>query len=74
MCKIIGFIKRVDGYQTARGFINSATFKNACLEAATVTGIPPSALCTQRQARKFLKAKGIVFQHINHGPSGHING
>ena len=66
MCKIIGFTKRVDGYQTAAGFMNTELFKNACMKVAGQGNfIAYAQLYTRRQASKFLKARGVVFNHIN---------
>jgi hypothetical protein len=65
MCKIIGFIGKVDGYRTAAGFMRTELFKSACNRTATDTDTTFNGLYTKRQASKFLRAKGIVFNHTN---------
>ena len=65
MCKIIGFTRKVDGYRTTAGFMQSELFKTACNKAAISTGLPIEKVYTKRQANKFLKSKGIVFNHLN---------
>jgi len=65
MCKIIGFTKRVDGYRTAAGFMTTPLFKAACKRTAADTETKLKDLYTKRQASKFLKGRGIVFNHLN---------
>jgi len=66
MCKIIGFTKRVDGYRTAAGFMKTELFKTACMKVAGKGNyVDYAQLYTKRQASKFLKSRGIVFNHLN---------
>ena len=68
MCKIIGFTKRVDGYQTAAGFMRTELFKTTCMKTAGKGKLMHKRykeLYTKRQASKFLKGRGIVFNHLN---------
>jgi|AntRauMFilla1563_2_1112583.scaffolds.fasta_scaffold13083_4 hypothetical protein len=60
MAKIIRFVK-VDGYQTRAGITQSNIFKNSCEKAAKILGLDVVTLNTKRQASKFKRGTGIVF-------------
>lgn len=62
--KVVGFVKKVDGYQTRAGKINNTMFVNACKALAEHTGLPYETYLTKRQAGKFFKGEGIVFNAI----------
>lgn len=64
MAKIIGFMERVDGYRTAAGKSNHNLFVNACEKAAEVLDMPVDKLATKRQASKFFRGTGIVFNTV----------
>ena len=64
MCKIIGFTNKVDGYQTITGKQSTKVFMNACKTTADKTGAPLESLKTKRQASKFFRGKGVVYQTI----------
>jgi hypothetical protein len=65
MIKIVGFTKRIDGYQTTAGKMQTSLFKNACAKAAVKLQKPHYELYTKRQAVKFFRGFGIVFKTIN---------
>ncbi len=61
MARVIGFTNKVDGYRTRAGFMSSAIFTNACKDTARKLGVNMATLVTKRQAGKFLKGEGVVF-------------
>lgn len=63
--KVVGFVKRVDGFQTRAGKLNNTVFVNACKALAEQTGLPYETYLTKRQSGKFFKGKGIVFNSMN---------
>ncbi len=67
MTKIIGFTKKVDGFQTRTGFMSSVLFTNACKTTAKRLGMEINELVSKRQAGKFLKGEGIVFNTAING-------
>jgi len=70
MAKIIGFTKKVDGFQTRAGFMSSTIFTNACKTTAMKLGTEMTELFSKRQAGKFLKGEGIVFNTAIKGEGG----
>jgi len=65
MVKIVGFTKRIDGYQTTAGKMQTPLFKDACNKAAVRLQKPWEELYTKRQAVKFFRGIGIVFKTVN---------
>ena len=64
MVKIVGFTKKIDGYQTTAGKMQTPLFKDACAKAAVKLQKPQHELYTKRQAVKFFRGFGIVFKTI----------
>lgn len=62
--KITGFMKKVDGYSTNKGKMNQTMFVNACKALAEKTGGKAEMYITKRQAGKFFRGEGIVYQSI----------
>lgn len=62
--KVVGFVKRVDGFQTRAGKLNQVMFVNACKALSEKTDTPVEMYMTKRQAGKFFSGKGIVYQTI----------
>ena len=62
MVKIIGFTKRIDGYRTSKGFMNTDLFINSCKRAAKDLNVSFDTLYTKRQSTKFRRGTGIVYQ------------
>jgi len=62
--KVVGFVKKVDGFQTRAGKLNNTMFVNSCKVLAEQTGLPYETYLTKRQVGKFFKGQGIVFNSI----------
>lgn len=62
--KVIGFTKRVDGFQTRAGKLNQTMFVNACKAVSEKTGVPYETYLNKRQAGKFFRGQGIVFNSM----------
>lgn len=60
--KITGFMKKVDGYSTNKGKMNQVMFVNACKALAAKNDVPVETYKTKRQAGKFFRGEGIVYQ------------
>lgn len=65
--KVVGFTKRVDGYRTIAGKMTNEVFVNACKAMAERTGASLDIYLTKRQAGKFFRGQGIVFDNLNNG-------
>ena len=62
MCKIVGFTNKIDGYKTTAGKKTLPVFIDACDKTALILDKNFNKLCTTRQASKFFKQRGIVYQ------------
>ena len=68
--KIVGFNMRAVSKKTgicvtANDWVSNDMFKNACIDAAIKLDMDnPDALMTKRQASKFMRGKGIVYETI----------
>ena len=68
--KIVGFnmhavSKKTGICVTANDWAHKDMFRNACMDAAVRLGIDdPETLMTKRQASKFMRGKGIVYETI----------
>jgi uncharacterized protein (AIM24 family) len=60
--KVIGFMDRVGDYNTNKGKMNQVMFVNACKALAAKNEVPIETYRTKRQAGKFFRGEGIVYQ------------
>ena len=64
MIKIVGFVKKVNGYRTLKGKMNDDFFINSCKKVAERTGASFASYYTKRQCSKFFRGHGIVYNEI----------
>ena len=61
MIKVIGFSKKIAG-KTNKEYLGSPAFCEACLKTARILKIEDTILRTKRQASKFSRGKGLVYE------------